>query len=360
MKLMLKIYWIALIISLSGCKKSDTITPVVVSESKFFIANANSQGVGSISTYKKPGGITSDAAYLLPLPAGTSESISDFQVYNGRVYVAHSLKPQIEVANIADLSQLQTITYAKPVTPNIFKHMGIVNDKIFVAERDFLSAATTQNAAFLKVINLGNSKIDSIGIVKNARITAVAVSTGRVYVAAGISPQSIYVIDANSYAAIGTIPIAGVCTEILIDKDKNILTFYNGHVTKFNGATFSMMKDKLINGAPVNVFGDDTRNNSAYGLDKDNNIIYFLAHAPQPASAPYLLKSYNIETDALDLVSTEFISAETIAFDNVDKQIVLGTYDFSAKGAIKFLSLKGEVKSQFAISGTPGAIRIDQ
>lgn len=264
----------------------------------------------------------------------------------------------VEVANLNDLSQVQTLQYATPIATNFYKHIGVTNNRVFVGDRDFNSHSTTQNTAFIKVITLGQTKVDSIGIAKNGPITAVAVSSRYVYVSGGTSPQTLFVIDATSLAKVASIPIAGFCTEILIDKDNNILAFYNGRITKFSGTDYSIIRDNLIGGANINVENDDVAGNTAFALDKANNILYFLSSAPQPASAPYLLKSYNLTTDVVDFVSTQFLSAETIAFDAIGQQIVLGTFD--TKGVVKFLSLKGEVKSQCTISGPPVGIRIDQ
>ncbi len=348
------------VIGMCGCSKSDPVTPIIVSESKFLITNTNAGGTGIISMYKKPGGISTDAAYTLSATSGGAipETIADFQIYGGKVYMVRAARAVIEVANLDDLSQAQSIQYAKPLATNFYKHVGVTNNKIFVGDRDFNSSSTSQNTAFLKVVTLGQSKIDSIGIVKNSPITAIAVSTKYVYVAGGNNPQTLFVIDATSYAKVASITIPGFCTEIIIDQSNNILAFYNGHMTKFSGTDYSIIKDKLIGGANVNVVNDDVASNTAYVLDKENNLLYFLANAPQPASAPYLLKSYDLNTDIVDFVSTQFISAETIAFDNVDKQIIVGSYD--TKGVVKFLTPKGELKAQFNIPGPPGAVQIDQ
>ncbi len=350
-------YVIICVIGICGCSKSNSVSPVVVSESKFLIANVNSNGFGVISTYEKPDAVTTDAAYTLSAK-GSPETIADFQIYNDKVYMVRSRSGLVEVANLSDLSQVQTLEYAKPIAFNAYKHIGVTNNRIFVGDRDFNSRTTTQNTSFLKVITLGQTKIDSIGIAKNGPITAVAVSSRYVYVSGGVSPQTVFVIDANTLAKVASIPISGFCTEILIDKDNNILVFYNGRVTKFSGTDYSVLKDKAINGANVNVENDDVRGNTGYALDVQGNIVYFLSNAPQPASAPYLLKSYNLNTDVVDFVSTQFITAVTIAYDSVDQQILLGNYD--TKGVMKFLTLKGEVKSQFTISGEPEGIRVDQ
>jgi hypothetical protein len=355
-----KISFLMLAICVAGCKKSDPIVPKIISESNFFFSNTNAGGVGTISTYKKPGGIAKDAVYTLPTRPATIESIADMAIYNGGIYIIHSVEAKIEVARLGDLAQIETIEYAKPLSVNIYKRIGATDGKIFIADRDFLSKGNTQNAAFLKVVTIGKSKIDSIGIMKNAPITAIAVSSGRVYVSAGTGPQTIFVVDANSYATIATIPLAGFCTDLLIDNANNILAFYNGRMTKFSGSSFAVLKDKLIGGAPVNIESDDTRTNSAYGFDKDNNIIYFLSNAPQPAVAPYFLKSYDLNKDEITLVSHEFFSALSVGFDKGDKEIILGSYDFVTKGNIKFISLTGEVRSQFTISGPPMGIQVDQ
>lgn len=359
MKLMTK-YLSLFVICLCGCSKSSDDPQIVVSESKFLISNTNASGTGILSVYRKPGGIATDAGYTLSATAGSNvpETIADFQIYDGKVYMVRGAKAVIEVANLSDLAQTQTIQYAKPLASNFFKHIGVTNNKIFVGDRDFNSSATSQNTAFLKVVTLGQTKIDSIGIAKNAPITAIAVSSRYVYVAGGNSPQTLFVIDATSYAKVASIPISGFCTEIIIDQNNNILAFYNGRVTKFSGTDYSIIKDKLIGGANVNVVNDDVASNTAYVLDKANNILYFLAAASQPASAPYLLKSYDLNTDLVDFVSTQFISAETISFDAIDKQIIVGSYD--TKGVVKFLTPKGEVKAQFNIPGAPGAVQIDQ
>jgi hypothetical protein len=208
---------------------------------------------------------------------------------------------------------------------------------------------------------LGQTKVDSIGIVKNGPITALAVSNRYVYVAGGTSPQTLFVIDATTYAKVASIAINGFVTEILIDKDENILAFYNGRMTMFSGSNFSSIKDKLIGGATVNIENDDVASNTAFVLDKTANIVYFLSNAPQPASAPYFLSYYDLNKDEVALVSHDFISAQTIGFDKVDKEIILGIYDDTLnKGVIKFLSTKGEVKSQFTISRAPFAIQVDQ
>lgn len=345
-------------IGLCGCKKSDDAAPIVVSESKFLISNSNASGIGILSVYEKPGGVVTDAAYKLSSTSSNPETIADFQIYNGKVYMVRSGSAIIEVANLSDLSQSQSIQYAKPLATNFYKHIGVTNNKIFVGDRDFNSRSTSQNTAFVKVVTLGQTKVDSIGIAKNGPITAITVSSRYVYVSGGTSPQTIFVIDATTLAKVAIIPITGFCTEIIVDKDNNILVFYNGRITKFSGADYSVMKDRLIGGANVNVENDDVAGNSAYALDTPNNILYFLSNAPQPASAPYVLKSYDLTTDVVDFVSTQFISAETIAYDAVEKQIVLGTYD--TKGVVKFFSLKGELKAQGTISGAPVTIRIEQ
>jgi hypothetical protein len=360
MKLMAR-YVTFLILAMCGCSKSGDVTPVSVSESKFLITNTNASGAGTISEYKKPDGISTDAAYTLSVKLASPETIADFQIYNGKVYMVRSRSGLIEVANLTDFSQSQTIVYAKPLATNVYKHIAIANNKIFVADRDFISPTTSQNTAFLKVITLGQSKVDSIGIVKNAPITAVAVSSRYVYVSGGMGPQTIFVIDPNTYAKVAAIAISGFCTELLMDNEDNILAFYNGRITKFSGVNFSMLKDRLIGGAIVNIENDDVMSNTAFALDKTANIVYYLSNAPQPASAPYILSSYDLGKDEIVLISNKFITAQTIGFDKVDKQIILGDFDATAnKGVIKFLTTKGEVKSQFTIPGTPGAIQIDQ
>jgi hypothetical protein len=354
-------YISVILVFVSGCKKSDDATPQVVSESKFFITNVDAKGQGVISTYKKPGGVTRDPAYTLAFKNSTPELISDFQIYDGKMYMVRSGSALIEVASTSDLSQVQSIQYAKPRLNNYYKHLAITDGKIFIADRDFVSAGSGQNTAFLKVVTLGKSTVDSIGIMKNVSITAVAAGNGRVYVSAGLSPQTLYAIDAKSYAIVATVPIIGFCTDLILDKDGNVLAFYNGRMTQFSSNNLSVMKDRLINGAPVNIDNDDTISTTAYAIDKDNNIIYFLANAPQPAPAPYFLNAYDLKTDEITRLSNQFISAETVGFDQTDQQIILGSFDIAAnKGQIKFLTTKAEIKEQFAIFGSPLGIRAEQ
>src|SRR5437868_4375871 len=129
--------YVALIVmGICGCSKSnDDAAPIVVSESKFLISNTNASGSGVISTYKKPDEITVDPAYTLSTKQGIAETIADFQIYNGKVYIARALSALIEVVNLNDFSQSQTITYAKPIANNVYKHIGVTNNKIFIGDR---------------------------------------------------------------------------------------------------------------------------------------------------------------------------------------------------------------------------------
>lgn len=344
---------------LSGCSKSDSPEPAIVQETKVLISNEDSSGGGIISTLKNPGGLLSAKAYSLPVKT-FRELIGDMQVYNDKVYMVRQASAVVEVANLSDLSTVRTFQYASPIQFNVNKHLVVHSDKIIIADRDYISRTGSSYNSYLKIIPIEGTKTDSVSIVKDGPITALAADNGKIFLSAGNVSQSIYVLDVTNYSLLNKFSFGGFCTDLMIDKDGNLLAFGSGFVRKYNTSSYSLIKEKQIGNGFLNQSNDATNASTGFALDRENNIVYFLASAPQPASAPYLLNSYNIETDELKLLTQKFVSAVTIAFDLNTQQIVIGDTDSKTNtGIIRLLSKTAELNSQISIPGPPSAIRIN-
>lgn len=345
--------------TLLGCSKPDSPNRVIVQETKVLISNEDSAGGGIISTVKNPGSIFSSKAYSLSA-RNFPEVIGDLQVYNDKVYMVRAVSAVVEIANLSDLSPVRTFQYANPIQFNVNKHLAVHGDKIIIADRDYIARTGSSYNSFLKIIPIDGIKADSVSILKDGPITALAANNGKIFLSAGNGSQSIYVLDVTNYSLLNKFSFSGFCTDLIIDKDGNLLAFGSGYVRKYSTSSYSLMKEKQIGNGFVNQSNDATDASTGYALDLDNNILYFLASAPQPASAPYLLNSYNLGTDELKLITTQFVSAETIAFDPNTKQILIGDIDAKGNaGIVKFLSTQAEVKSQISVPGQPSVIRIN-
>lgn len=333
---------------------------VIVQESKVLVSNEDSNGAGIISTLKNPGGVFSSKAYSLTVK-GFPEVIGDMQVYNDKLYLVRQASAVVEIANLSDLSQVRTFQYANAIQFNVNKHLVVHHDKIIIADRDYLTRTGSAYNSYLKITPIEGTKTDSVSIVKDGPITALAASDGKIFLSAGKTPQFIYVLDVANYSLLNKFSFNGFCTDLLIDKDGNLLAFGSGYIRKFSTSSYTLMKEKQIGNAFINQSNDATDASTGFALDRDNNMVYFLTSAPQPASAPYLLNSYNIETDELKLLTQQFVSAETIAYDANTKQILIGDTDPKTNtGIIRFLSTSADFKSQISVPGRPSVIRMNE
>ena len=145
------------------------------------------------------------------------------------------------------------------------------------------------------------------------------------------------------------------------DKDGNaIAIMYNG-VATISKADFSIIKNILIYAAPVNLYGDQFTNSRGYCVDRENGILYFLRRAAQPAPGPYTLASYNLATDEVKAITTNFFYASSIAYDASQKLVIMGDFPpngSSGGGTVKMYSPLGLLSSQFALPTVPSEILI--
>jgi hypothetical protein len=347
----------SLAIGVSGCKKSEP-EPLAPDESGYLIVNNKGGGfpIGNISVYKKAKGELVSPFYQLNVKT-TAASISDAVVSGEKLYVARAEYRGVEIVNATNFQVLNSVTYGKGAPVDAFKHLAVSPDKIFVSDRDYIpNSPNHSNLSYLKAISLTDvNRVDSIPVIQDAAIWAVAYANGKIFVSAGNAQWAILVFDATTYAKLGQVNLTSFCSTLLVDNDNNVLAL-GSKLILINSNNLSVIKERSIFGTDTNIgAGDYSTCSSGFSLDRETNMIYHVGAAAQPASAPFILKSYNIVTDVSTLLSNNFISASTVAFDQKDKMILIGSAAGSG-GVVTMYSTKGVVTKSVSIPNPPDKI----
>ena len=303
-----------------GCSKSDhTPAPPAVTEPRYFVISG-----ASLTTYTNNEGATN----IFSLTQGTFEEwISDFAVSGNRIVMVRNATSIIEVIDRQTYAAIASLNYSNAGTGNYHKHIDIVGNKAFISDRAPLGH-TINDESYIKVINLDvPAQIDSIPVVEDEPIWAMAHVDNKLFVSASQTKPTIFVYDATTYNKLQEITTAGVCSNMTIDKDKNILAFTYGSVTRISSVDYSVTSPKETGGTYINVGYSYSTCSQAYGLDSAANVLYFFRTAPQPAAAPFILSSYDLNTDVASVLLTTFISGETLSYDRKNKFILIGTGD---------------------------------
>jgi hypothetical protein len=280
------------------------------------------------------------------------------------MYAVKSVSTSIDVISLSDMSLAKSIPFAKTISGNYYRHIEFVNNKIVVADRSLISvnAGPPDNGSFLRIINADNSNVDSVFIVKNGAIWALAQANNKIFVSRQIAnDNSILVLDASNYSVIADINTGfGICGNFLIDKNNNLIVLLTtGKIMQINTTDLSIMKTSTLLNYQFNRTGASTTNSKSACIDKEANVIYFFGLAAQPAPAPFILKSYDLTTDVVTVLS-DFIGASTISFDKKNKLLLMG--DFAnlnpQGGTVKAYTTKGVLSSKFEVLTVPSDILV--
>jgi hypothetical protein len=342
---------------LIGCKKTDPDPQPAVP--KYFVISSNTQFGGHISTYQK-GTIVSNA---FSVPQGpTGDRIADATLSGDRIYAVRATSSKVDIVQAGDMTLVKTISFSSVSTGNYFKQIEYVNNKIVVADAAFLPNTSFDFGVFLKVIDPNTGKTDSIPVTKNNLIMAMGAFGNKLYVSLIREDQKrvIRVFDAN-FSMIKDIDMGtNFCAGIDFDKDGNLIAITPSNVVVINAVDLSITKTKLIGAVLINIFGSSFTNSRSYCVDKENNILYYLRSAPQPASAPFVFTSYNLATDEVKTLNTSFVSGSSIAYDASQKLVVIGDFPpiGTTGGTVKMYNVTGSLYSQFSVPTVPSEILI--
>lgn len=349
------IFLAAVISLLNACKKSDDPVPSNTGSTYFVISTYN-EFDGHISTYSN--GAIIDKAFLVS-QTPYFDRIADAVISGDKMYAVKSVSTSIDIINLADMKLVKSIPFAKAISGNYFRQIDFSNNKVIVADRAFNSDGTAGDESFLKVINIENNNVDSIPIVKNNPIWALAQVNNKIFVSRQTENRthSILVLNAANYSVIADINLGNLlCSNFLIDKDNNLLALLTqGKIMLINTNDLSTIKNATIGNVSINTNSDGyVTNNTSYCLDREANVLYFLAVAPQPAPGPYFLRSYDL-TSGVTANLSDFIYASTIAFDAKSRLLLLGGFT-NTGGEVRIYNTKGIFNTRFDVPTEPSDI----
>jgi hypothetical protein len=348
--------WVVTASLFISCKKSDDPAPIE-EVPKYFMISSNQAFKGSVSVYSA--GVYTGKSYFVN-QSPYQDRIADAVISGDKMYAVRAVSSLVDVIDVASMTLIKSVPFAKQPSGNYFRQIDFSNNKIIVSDRGFIPDGSFDDESFLKIIDPDNGKVDSVPIVKNSAILAMAQLNGKIFISRQMQDYtlSILVLDAATYAIIKDINLGeGYSTDLLFDREDNLLVFSRGKIIIISTTDYVTIKTKLIGGTSVNYSFGVITNSVGFCIDKENNIVYFLRQAAQPASAPYIFSSYNIVSDDVRTLNVNFINASTMAYDKKKKLILMGDIS-GAAGAIKLYNTDGSLSSKIDVPSIPSDILI--
>jgi hypothetical protein len=332
----------------------------------YYASHRSATYVGFISSLNA-GGIISSQALQVPLSPVGYEWYSDMVIYDDKIYAARGYASIVDIIELPALRIVKSVSFDKHFNfgVNVPRNIEFSNGRIFILER-VLTPTGGNLETLLKAVNPDTGKVDSISLGINLPPRAMAQTNNKIFISRRLpnSQESILVLDALTLSIVGEVKVgSGVYTSMLIDKDKNVLAFgVSGEMIKIDANNYSLVSQKFIGVAGfINVENNlgGSYSNSPVSIDKDANILYFLGAAPQPASAPFGLRKYDLNTDINTLIITTFTDGSTISYDQRNKLILLGqTVYKDGTGIVQVLAVDGTLKKQIPVSSAPSEILV--
>ncbi len=339
-----------------GCRKSNDPAPVDEAP-KYLVVSSNQAFNGSVSVYSA--GIYTGKSYFVN-QSPFQDRISDAVISGDKMYAVRAVSSLVDVIDVASMTLIKSLPFAKGSSGNYYRQIDFSNNKIIVSDRGFIPNGSFDDESFLKIIDPDNGKVDSIPIVKNSAILAMTQLNSKIFISRQMPDYSlsILVLDAATYAIIKDINLGeGYSTDLLFDRHDNLLVFSRGKIIIISTTDYVTIKTKLIGGTSVNHSFGAITNSVGFCIDKDNDIVYFLRQAAQPASAPYIFSSYNIVSDDIRTLNVNFINASTMAYDKKKKLVLMGDISGTA-GVIKLYNTDGSLSSKIDVPSVPSDILI--
>lgn len=341
-------------------------TDFILKYEVYFAVQRSDQGVGFISSLNSnmlvsAQGFEVPQPALTPTPPISVDWIMDAVIYDNRIYVVRGSNSSVDIVDVPALTLVKSIPFRKKASDlNLLRHIEFVDGRIFVL--DVVERPPFDFETFLKAINPDTGKVDSVSLGLNVCYT-MAQSADKVFVSRQLAnfQRSILVFDALTLAVVGELSKGSkMCTMMLTDKNNNVLAFNtDGTMATIDAKSLSIISEQSV-GVAANAFLQQypggAYNNLTVALDKDSNILYYLALAAQPASAPFILRKYDLNTNVGSNILNNFVSGTTISFDQKNKYILIG--DIYPGATVKVLGIDGGLKKQIGITSTPTEILV--
>lgn len=328
--------WLGYVILISSCAPQEINSSEPPSTTYFVVSNIPSSSTGSsgaISTYEKPSETLTPLAYQPPVSgASTTEYIADAELRGENVYAVRSLAKIVDVLDASGRVLIKSIEYSTYPSTGSGRLITTGSDKVFVSDRSLSPGGDLLAYVFAVNVNDQNDR-DSIAMpLIDAKIWSMACSNNHLFI--GWSEPSLQnridVLDLNTHAVVKSFPLgAYLCYEMLLDRDDHVLAFTSSDSLIYIDAGNLEIKDRIkMPHSSLGVTNSLPDSRVSHCIDKPRNLIYFLADAPQPSSAPFLLYSHDLVNSLTKQLSPKFLAGSTIAFDGIHQTVLIGLSDF--------------------------------
>ncbi len=323
-----------LIALLSSCKKDSDPAPTVEPDATYFAVLRTDHFVGSISGFNLNGTINS-MQFDVPQPQTpyNFDWHMDAVVYDDKIYATRGVAPVVDIIDTGTLKTLSSVSFGNVETPagGYSRHIEFGENKVFISDQSI--DENFDDYSYLRVVDLGSNKIDSI-FMGSSQINVLAMiqSKGKLFVSRRVKPYSQFVITVYDAASLDVLAEladgANGYSQMLTDKNGDVLAFGLKGMIKIDATSLVAGTEKTIFVAlPDGEQNGGIANNRTVAIDKEANILYHLGYAPQPASAPFVLRKYDLNTDQGSYVTNDFINGHTIQFDPKKGYILVGLND---------------------------------
>jgi hypothetical protein len=283
----------------------------------------------------------------------------DAVVYDDKIYATRAVAPFVDIIETGTLKILTSVSFGNVKTPagNYARHIEFSDNKVFISDQSI--DKNFDDYSYLRVVDLGNNKIDSIFMGStHVNVLAMIQSKGKLFVSRRVQAYSQFVItvyDAMTLTVLAELENgANSYSQMLTDKNGDVLAFGVGTMVKIDAASLTVgTAKKIFVVPPDSEVNGGIANNRTVVIDKEANILYHLGFAPQPATAPFVLRKYDLNTDQGSFVTNDFVNGSTIQFDPKKGYILLGLKD-----TVSFLDSKGTLVKEIRVGSLVSEILI--
>jgi len=330
---------IALVLNLFSCSDDDEeTTPTIQKTNSITILNEGSFGSqdGTISTFSAEDKTLQTKLYANANGAGIGGLINSVSQVDSRIYAVINSLDKVEIVDVTTFRQVNSIT-DQMVIP---RQTVVIGNKLYVSNWGAYNDLYQNPDSYILVIDLTSNSVTKKIDVPNGAEYLLSIGN-ELFIAQG-QDSIISILDTNSDAIIGTIPVASRPKNMLLDKDSKIWVISgSGALQKINPNTKEVEQT-------INISIENQYPKGFVRINPTGNKLYFVASESWPSSVSNV---YEVDLTVAEPTPNAIIAKDNIhglGIDPTDGTIYVGIApDFSSNGVVVRFSSDGTELDNF-------------